>query len=147
VRGRLHLVSGCGCRELRGRGEDGHCLTGHGHHQSWGRRSDGEGPERLPLAGTMFEHARQEQRKWLWERQVHDWVSVDSSVFASVAYRGDERQLFLRFHSGKVYRYFGFPPDQYDELLAAESKGGYFAESIRGKFIYEEVREAHGSAG
>ena len=70
-----------------------------------------------------------------------NWVSVDSSVFASVAYRGDERQLFLRFHSGKVYRYFGFPPDQYDELLAAESKGGYFAESIRGKFLYEEVRE------
>ena len=76
-----------------------------------------------------------------------NWVSVDSSVFASVAYRGDQRQLFLRFHSGKVYRYFGFPPDQYDELLAAESKGGYFAGSIRGKFPYEEVREAHGSAG
>src|SRR5476649_2312035 len=74
-----------------------------------------------------------------------NWVSVDSSVFASVAYRGDKRQLFLRFHSGKVYRYFGFPPDQYDELLAAESKGGYFAESIRGTFLYEEVREADGS--
>src|SRR5882724_5329801 len=57
-----------------------------------------------------------------------NWVSVDSSVFASVAYRGDQRQLFLRFHSGKAYRYFGFPPEQYDELLAAESKGGYFAE-------------------
>ena len=66
---------------------------------------------------------------------------------ASEAYLGDKRQLFLRFHSGKVYRYFGFPPDQYDELLAAESKGGYFAESIRGKFLYEEVRQAHGSAG
>lgn len=66
-----------------------------------------------------------------------NWVSVDSSVFVSVAYRGDQRQLFLRFHSGKVYRYFGFPPEQYDELLAAESKGGYFAECIRGKFLYE----------
>jgi KTSC domain-containing protein len=76
-----------------------------------------------------------------------NWVSVDSSVFVSVAYRGDQRQLFLRFHSGKVYRYFGFPPERYDELLAAESKGRYFAESIRGKFLYEEVREAHGRAG
>ena len=74
-------------------------------------------------------------------------VSVDSRVFTSVAYRGDQRQLFLKFHSGKVYRYFGFPPDQYDDLLAAESKGGYFAGSIRGKFLYEEVRESHGSAG
>ena len=49
-----------------------------------------------------------------------NWVSVDSSVFVSVAYRGDQHQLFLRFHSGKVNRYFGFPPDQYDELFAAE---------------------------
>ena len=76
-----------------------------------------------------------------------NWVSVDSSVFTSVTYRRDKRQLFLRFQSGKIYRYFEFPPDQYDELLAAESKGGYFAGSIRGKFLYEEVREAHGSAG
>ena len=90
--------------------------------------------------------AGQELRKWLQSKSMN-WVSVDSSVFASVAYRSDQRQLFLRFHSGKVYRYFGFPPDQYDELLAAKSKGEYFAESIRGKFLYEEVREAHGSAG
>ena len=47
--------------------------------------------------------------KMVVERQVMNWVSVDSSVFASVAYLGDKRQLFLRFHSGKVYRYFGFP--------------------------------------
>jgi KTSC domain len=95
----------------------------------------------------MFGCAGQEQRKWLWNGKSMNWVSVDSSVFASVAYRGGQRQLFLRFHSGKVYRYLGFPPDQYDELLAAKSKGEYFAESIRGKFLYEEVREAHGSAG
>ena len=74
------------------------------------------------------------------------WVLVISSVFTSVAFDEDKRQLYLRFRSGKVYRYFEFPADQYDELLAAESKGGYFAESIRGKFLYEEVREAHGSA-
>jgi len=82
-----------------------------------------------------------------WEQAGRmNWVSVVSSVFNSVAFDEDKRQLYLRFHSGKVYRYFEFPPDQYDELLAAESKGGYFAESIRGKFLYEEVREAHGSA-
>jgi hypothetical protein len=76
-----------------------------------------------------------------------NWVSVDSSVFTSAAYRRANRQLFLRFHTGKVYRYFEFPPGGYDELLAAESKGGYFAGNIRGKFFYEEVRDAHGSVG
>jgi hypothetical protein len=70
------------------------------------------------------------------------WVSVVSTVFISVAYDEDGRQLYLRFHSGKVYRYFEFPSDQYQELLAAESKGGYFARRIRGKFRDEEVREA-----
>jgi hypothetical protein len=34
----------------------------------------------------------------------------------------------VRFHSGKIYRYFDFPPDLYEELLAADSKGTYFAE-------------------
>ena len=71
-----------------------------------------------------------------------NWVSVDSRAFAAVAYRRGKRQLYVRFHSGKIYRYFDFPPDQYDELLAADSKGTYFAEKIRGKFLYEEAGEA-----
>ena len=76
-----------------------------------------------------------------------DWVSVDSSVFTSAAYNSERRQLYLRFHSGKVYRYFEFPPDQYDEFLAADSKGRYFGRCIRGQFRDEEVREMTDSFG
>jgi hypothetical protein len=68
-----------------------------------------------------------------------NWVSVDSRAFAAVAYRQGKRRLYVRFHGGKIYRYSDFPRHQYDELLAAESKGTYFAEYIRGKFLYEEV--------
>jgi hypothetical protein len=71
-----------------------------------------------------------------------NWIPVESRAFAAMAYRRGKRQLYIRFHSGKIYRYFDFPRYQYDELLAAESKGTYFAENIRGKFLYEEVREA-----
>jgi hypothetical protein len=71
-----------------------------------------------------------------------NWVPVDSRVIAALEYHRGKRQLYVRFHSGKIYRYFEFPLGQYDELLAAESKGSYFAEKIRGKFLYEEVREA-----
>jgi hypothetical protein len=60
-----------------------------------------------------------------------------------VAYRCGKRQLYVRFHSRKIYRYFDFPRHQFDELLAAESKGTYFAEEIRGKFLYGEVGETH----
>ena len=49
--------------------------------------------------------------------------------------------LYLRFHSGKVYRYFEFPAHQYDEFLAAESQGKYFRKHILGQFRDEEVRE------
>ena len=76
-----------------------------------------------------------------------DWVAVVSSVFTSAAYNPDSRQLYLRFRSGKVYRYFEFPPEQYDEFLAADSKGGYFAGHIRGQFRDEEVRELTYSSG
>ena len=67
------------------------------------------------------------------------WVLVDSRAFDAVAYR--RGKLYVRFHSGKVYRYFDFPRHQYDELLVAESKGGYFIEHIRDEFRCEEVRE------
>jgi KTSC domain-containing protein len=70
------------------------------------------------------------------------WLSVESSVLAAVAYHRDRRHLYLRFCSGDVYRYFRFPPHQYDELLAAESKGRYFAYNIRDKFPYEQVHKS-----
>jgi len=60
--------------------------------------------------------------KMVVEAKFVNWVSVDSSVFTSAAYHCDKRQLFLRFHSGKVYRYFEFPPGGYEELLAPSPK-------------------------
>ena len=68
-----------------------------------------------------------------------NWVSVDSSVFTSAAYRSDQRQLYLRFHHADIYRYFEFPPQLYDEFLVADSKGRYFARNIRNQFRYEQV--------
>jgi hypothetical protein len=80
-------------------------------------------------------------RKWWQMVTVLHWVSVVSTVFTSAAYDEDERQLYLKFHSGKVYRYFEFPAFQYDEFLAAESQGKYFNVHILGQFGEEEVRE------
>jgi len=68
-----------------------------------------------------------------------DWVPVDSSVFNAVAYDDRRWHLYLRFHTGKIYRYLEFPQEQYDELLGAESKGRYFADRIREDFGYELV--------
>jgi len=80
-------------------------------------------------------------RKWWQMLTALNWVSVVSTVFTSAAYDEGTRQLYLKFQSGKVYRYFKFPAHQYDEFLAAESQGKYFRKHILGQFRDEEVRE------
>ena len=69
-----------------------------------------------------------------------EWKAVDSSVFAFVAYRTEARQLYVRFRSGSVYRYFDCPADVYSAFLDAESKGGFFSRCVRDKFRYEQIR-------
>jgi hypothetical protein len=71
-----------------------------------------------------------------------DWIHVDSSAISSAAYDGPNRQLYLRFHSGEIYRYLDFPSYRWGEFLAAESKGRFFAEQIRDNFRYEHIRVA-----
>ena len=50
--------------------------------------------------------------------------------------------LELEFRSGAVYRYFGIPPHTFEELLRAQSKGGYFNSHIRNRFAYAKVHAA-----
>lgn len=69
-----------------------------------------------------------------------EWVPLESSVFTAVAYQAGAQQLYLRFHEGNIYRYFACPRSVYKALLAAESKGRYFALHIRNGFRCEQVR-------
>jgi hypothetical protein len=62
---------------------------------------------------------------------------VSSSVLASVGYDDEAHMLELEFHSGEIYEYFDVPPHVHDELMAAESLGGYFARHIREQYPYE----------
>jgi hypothetical protein len=75
------------------------------------------------------------------------WKPVESSVFTAAAYRNEARQLYLRFRDGDVYRYFDCTVEMYEVVLAAESKGRYFARHIRNRFRYEQVRYAHRRTG
>jgi hypothetical protein len=76
-----------------------------------------------------------------------DWLPLESSVFSAAAYLEFERSLYLRFRSGELYRYFNFPPEQYRDFLAADSKGRYFSVHIRDRFPCEHVPRARsGSA-
>ena len=68
-----------------------------------------------------------------------DWAPLESKLLAAAAYDAPRRQLYLRFHSGEVYRYFTFPAEQYQQFLADESQGQYFLTHIRGQFPYERL--------
>lgn len=67
------------------------------------------------------------------------WLPLDSKMFFSTAYDASQRILYLRFHSGDVYRYFQFSQDDYQNFLAAESQGRYFLSHIRDHFPYERL--------
>ena len=41
-----------------------------------------------------------------------------------------------------IYRYFSIPQQTFEELLRAESKGGYFNARIRNRFAYAKVYSA-----
>lgn len=75
-----------------------------------------------------------------------EWVPLDSSALSSAAYFEPAHTLYLRFHSGELYRYFNFSPEQYREFLAADSKGRYFASHIRDQFPCEHLAQS-GRAG
>jgi hypothetical protein len=68
-----------------------------------------------------------------------DWEPIESKLLAAAAYVARRRILYLRFHSGEVYRYFTFPADQYQEFFEAESKGRYFLGHIRNRFPYQKL--------
>ena len=59
---------------------------------------------------------------------------VDSASLAAVGYDHGESTLLLGFHNGSTYQYFDVPPAIWAQLLAADSKGGYFHREIRGRF-------------
>ena len=68
------------------------------------------------------------------------WISLESSALQAAAYAEGQALLYLLFRSGEVYRYFDVPEWQYQEFLAADSKGRYFGGKIRGQFRYERMR-------
>lgn len=69
------------------------------------------------------------------------WASVTSSNLDAVRWLHDGSQSFLevRFRSGSTYLYTGVPEAVYDALMAAPSKGVYFAANVKWAYSYQRV--------
>ena len=65
---------------------------------------------------------------------------VDSSVIAEVGYDDERALLEVEFKTGRVYHYLDVPPEVFEELIAADSVGGYFNEQIRRGYAAVRVR-------
>ena len=64
---------------------------------------------------------------------------AESRALARAGYDTLTGALEIEFRSGAAYRYAAVPPDVYDALLRAESKGRYYSEQIRGKYSSERL--------
>jgi len=61
-------------------------------------------------------------------------IAVESSNIKSIGYNPNSDTLEIEFSSGGVYWYTDVPQEIYDALMAAESKGKYFGQHIKGKY-------------
>lgn len=70
---------------------------------------------------------------------------VESSLIQAVGYDAERRLLEIAFTSGRVYWYADVPPEVYQSLMAAESKGEYFLAHIREVYVYSVPGRLRGS--
>ncbi len=66
-----------------------------------------------------------------------DWIeSPESSNVARFGYDASTQVLGVEFKNGGVYQYFDVPPNVFDQMQAAASKGQFLAKNIKGTYRY-----------
>ena len=70
--------------------------------------------------------------------------AVESTALATVGYSKRLHALEIEFRDGLIYRYLEVAPAIYRDLMAADSKAGFYNDHIRGKFYCLRVRPTHG---
>jgi hypothetical protein len=69
-----------------------------------------------------------------------DWIETpDSSNITRFAYDNAASVLFIEFNTGGEYQYFDVPESVFNGMRAADSKGQYFAQNIKGVYRYARV--------
>jgi len=68
-------------------------------------------------------------------------VVLESSLLASALYDPLRHHLEIAFRSGQRYLYFRVPPQCYQQLLGADSKGAFFNQKIRNRFPFQRLAD------
>lgn len=64
---------------------------------------------------------------------------VDSSNVQAIGYDNNAQELHVQFNSGATYVYHGVPPEIYDELMAAASKGSFLNRAVKAVYQCSKV--------
>lgn len=72
-------------------------------------------------------------------------ITVDSEAMKWIAYNKRRRELDIEFpKNGDVYRYFDVTPVEFNEFLAADSKGTYLNQIFKQRnHSYRIIRHGH----
>lgn len=80
------------------------------------------------------------------ERIEDDWIpefdfitTPDSSAFSRIGYCEELWELMLTFRTTGDYVYYAVPPEEWEGLVNADSRGGYFQQYIKGNYDYERL--------
>jgi hypothetical protein len=66
---------------------------------------------------------------------------MPSSVVEHISYNPDNKDLFVVFVSGDVYRYKDVPEKVYKDFKASISKGAFLNRGIKNRFDMEKIQE------
>ena len=66
-------------------------------------------------------------------------ITVESSMIHAVGYDAETQTLEVVFNSGGIYHYEDVPPEEYEGLMDAESKGRYMRANIIDVYPYYQV--------
>ncbi len=67
--------------------------------------------------------------------------TVESSMISAVGYDKESQTLHVMFNSGKLYSYFEVPPEIYEELMEADSKGRYMRSCVIDCYACVQIRQ------
>lgn len=64
---------------------------------------------------------------------------MPSTVIRRFRYDPEEQRLVVDFLSGRRYAYFGVPPDVYEGMQRARSRGSFFNTQVRDRFRFARL--------
>jgi len=65
---------------------------------------------------------------------------MPSSVVAAIKYDAKTSRLRIIYNSGNIYDYKNVPPEIYNEMKTASSKGEYLNKQIKPNYEFEKIK-------